>query len=94
MNSFSIDVLREPSTPRRKRYKRGEWNHFEVRCTGDPMHIVVWMNDEEVCDFQMPEHEGEYATTGLIGLQVHGSDNDPPNSRVQFKNIYVRDLTD
>jgi len=78
----------------KERYKKDEWNHFRVRCTGDPMHIVTWMNGELLTDYQLPEHKGEYATSGLIGLQVHGSRDDPPGSHVKFKNIRVKNLSD
>ena len=72
--------------------RRDEWNHFKVRCTGTDMHIEVWINGELVTDYQMPEGSAGYAPTGLIGVQVHGSRDDPPTNRAQFRNIRIREL--
>jgi hypothetical protein len=33
-----------------------------------------------------------YASTGLIGVQVHGSRDDPPSNRAQFRRIRIREL--
>ncbi|MHC5071846.1 MAG: 3-keto-disaccharide hydrolase [Planctomycetota bacterium] len=74
------------------KYKRDQWNHFEVRCRGSDMHIEVWMNGEKVTDYRLPQGSKGYAPAGRIGLQVHGSRNDPEGSRVQFKDLYIREL--
>jgi len=74
------------------KYKQGEWNHVEVRCTGFDMHLVVHLNGELVMDHQVPEGSPGFAPRGLIGLQVHGDRDDPRSNKVQFKNVRVREL--
>jgi hypothetical protein len=74
-------------------YVRGAWNHFRVRCVGEPMHITVWMNGDLLTDYRIPEDSGGFAPTGKIGLQVHGSRDDPAGSNVRFKNLRVRELS-
>ncbi len=76
------------------RYKRDDWNRFRIRCAGDPMHLVVWLNDELLTDFRIPEGSGAFATSGLIGLQVHGSPGAPAGSKVRFRTIQIRELPD
>jgi len=73
-------------------FVRDAWNHFRVRCVGEPMHITVWMNGELLTDYRIPEDSGSFAPTGKIGLQVHGSRDDPPGSKVQFKNLRIKEL--
>ncbi|MHC4078652.1 MAG: 3-keto-disaccharide hydrolase, partial [Planctomycetota bacterium] len=74
------------------KYKRNQWNHFEVRCRGSEMHIEVWMNGDKVTDYRLPKGRKGYAPAGRIGLQVHGDRADPEGSRVQFKGLYIREL--
>jgi len=74
------------------RYRRDAWNHFSIRCVGDPMHVTVWMNGEDLTDFRIPEGGPEFAEEGRIGLQVHGSPGAPEGSKVQFKNIRLLEL--
>ena len=73
-------------------YERDAWNHFRVRCEGEPMRVQVWMNGAAITDYTFPEDAEGFAEDGLIGLQVHGSRNDPPGSKVMFRKIRVRDL--
>tara|TARA_R110002096_G_scaffold51516_9_gene134732 strand:+ start:2614 stop:3924 length:1311 start_codon:yes stop_codon:yes gene_type:complete len=75
-----------------ERYRQGEWNHFRVRCTGDPMHVEAWMNGEPLVDYIYPADTPGFAPEGLIGLQVHGAADAAPDSSAQFKNITVREL--
>jgi hypothetical protein len=81
------------NTTAKAKYKHGEWNHFRVVCSGADMHVEAWMNGEQIADHQVPEDSAAYAPTGLIGLQVHGNRDDPPQNKVQFKNITVRELS-
>jgi hypothetical protein len=74
------------------RYSQGEWNHFRVRCMGDPMHVQAWMNGEPLVDYTYPADTPGFATEGLIGLQVHGAADAAPDSSAQFKNITIREL--
>ncbi len=78
----------------RDRYLRDEWNHFRVRCTGDPIHLEAWMNGELLTDYTFPEGTTGFAKSGLIGLQVHGGRDDPEGSHAKFKNIRVLNLDD
>ncbi len=75
------------------KFVRDEWNHFKVRCAGEPMHLMVWMNGDLLTDYRFPEHSGSFATEGLIGLQVHGSPGAAEGSNVKFKNVRVRELS-
>ena len=74
------------------KFKKDEWNHFKVRCTGRDMHIVTWLNGEQVVDFTIPSSAGEFASSGLIGIQVHGGSDSPLDTKVQFKNLRVKRL--
>jgi hypothetical protein len=64
-----------------------------VRCTGADMHIEAWMNGDSIADYSVPAGSPGFAPTGLIGLQVHGNRDDPPQNKVQFKNIKLRELS-
>ena len=75
------------------RFRKGEWNHFLVVCEGQPMRVQAWLNGESLVDHQLESAEG-YARTGLIGLQVHGGEDVPLETKVQFRNVRVRDLGD
>lgn len=76
----------------RARWKTREWNRLQVKCTGKDMHVVAWINGEELVDYTVPEGTPGFAPTGLIGLQVHGDRDDPPQNKVLFRNVRVRDL--
>jgi hypothetical protein len=88
---YSDAFLAHNETAKAK-FKKDEWNHVEVRCTGFDMHLVVWLNGELVMDHQVPENAPGFTSRGLIGLQVHGDRDDPRSNKVQFKNIRVREL--
>jgi len=75
-------------------FKRDQWNRFRVRCVGDPMHVTVWMNGELLTDYRFAHDAEGFAQTGKIGLQVHGSRDDPPGSNVKFRNIRVKELAE
>ena len=75
-------------------WKKDGWNRFRVRCAGEPMHLTVWMNGALITDYRVPEGSGDFAPDGLIGLQVHGSRNDPPGSKAMFRNLRLRRLPD
>ncbi len=87
---YSDGFLAHNETAKAK-FKKDDWNHVEVRCTGFDMHLVVWLNGEQVMNYQLPENSPGYAPRGLIGLQVHGGRDDPKTNKVQFKNIRVRE---
>ena len=73
-------------------YVRDAWNRVRVRCTGDPLHIRVWLNGELVTDYRFPEDAEGFARSGLIGLQVHGARDDGQDAHVAFRNIVVREI--
>ena len=73
-------------------WRTGEWCKVRVRCVGDPMHLVAWVDGERVLDYRIPEGYGEFAKTGKIGVQVHGNMNDPEDAAVRFKNVRVREI--
>ena len=72
-------------------FKRGEWNRFVVVCDGEPMRVAAWLNDQPLVDHRLESAEG-YARTGLIGLQVHGGEDVPLETKVAFRNVRVRPL--
>ena len=71
--------------------RAGEWNHFEVRCTGS-MDLEVWVNGERVTDYRLPEGAAGYAKHGRIGIQVHGDRDDPHENAVRFRGLWIREL--
>jgi len=72
-------------------FEKGEWNHFRVTCQGQPMHVAAWVNGTPLVDRTLDSAEG-YAESGRIGLQVHGGEDVPLPTKVQFKNVRVRPL--
>ena len=87
---YSDAFLAHNETAKAK-FKKDDWNHVEVRCTGFDMHLVVWLNGEMVTDYTVPQGSPGFTPRGLIGLQVHGGRDDPKTNKVQFKNIKVRE---
>ena len=73
-------------------WRSGEWCHVRVRCVGDPMHLVAWIDGERVLDYRIPEGLSPFARSGRIGIQVHGGRDDPEDAAVRFKNLRVREL--
>lgn len=73
-------------------WRSDTWCHVKVRCQGDPMHLMAWIDGAKVLDYRIPEGVDDFASTGRIGIQVHGGMNDPPDAAVRFKNLRVRDL--
>lgn len=76
----------------RKLWRSGEWNHVTTSITGFPYHVVATINGAPLADYQQPAGMDGFVPTGLIGLQVHGQRDDPPENAVRFRNIRVRDL--
>lgn len=82
-------VLRNPAGW--THFRKGEWNRFVVVCDGEPMRVAAWLNDQPLVDHTLASAEG-YARTGLIGLQVHGGEDVPLETKVAFRNVRVRPL--
>ncbi len=74
------------------RWKRDEWNRVRVRCVGQPMHLTMWLNGEQVTDYRLPEASGPFSPSGKVGLQVHGGGVEGGYAR--FRNIRARELPD
>jgi thiamine biosynthesis lipoprotein len=72
-------------------FRRGEWNHVEVRCTGFDMRVQAWLNGAPLCDYRVPEGAPGYAPTGLIGLQVHPA-GDGSALAARFRDVRVKEL--
>jgi hypothetical protein len=86
--------VRAAVTPRTQAdHPVGQWNRFEITARGDRVQVVL--NGKTVIpDAQLPG----IAARGSLALQHHGGMrngqwNSPP-SLVQFKNIYVKELTE
>ncbi|UCF40929.1 MAG: DUF1080 domain-containing protein [Gemmatimonadota bacterium] len=66
----------------------GEWNHYRIAFVGN--RITVDLNGQRVVDWEA-EPSGkveDFAPRGYIGLQNHDD-----GSPVQFRNIYVREVS-
>ncbi|MBM3985458.1 MAG: DUF1080 domain-containing protein, partial [Planctomycetes bacterium] len=78
-------------------WRRGEWNHVFLRCTGFDMRLEAWINGVPVMDHVVPQEFGPdgrpvFAPSGLIGLQVHGGGSEGAGHKVQFRDITIREL--
>ena len=73
----------------KERFREG-WNHIEVRVTGFEFRIEVWLNGDKVTDYQLPADAKGFASSGKIGVQVHGGN--PGEKEARFRNIRIREL--
>ena len=74
-------------------FREGEWNHVRVRCTGFDLRLEAWINGVKTTDFRLPPDTPGYATTGLVGLQVHGDAESEPGARAaRFRDVRIREL--
>lgn len=73
-------------------WKRDAWNHVRARCVGHPAHISVWINDVLVCDHQLPADAEGFAREGMVGFQVHGGADTPPEQAVRIRRVEIRRL--
>lgn len=75
--------------PKEKAVKpTGEWNHYRISFIGDV--ITVELNGKQIVNWKA-EPRGkikDFAKEGYVGLQNHDSD-----AKVNFRNIFVKDLT-
>jgi hypothetical protein len=68
----------------KKVVKTNGWNDFVIRCEGQ--HITIHVNELLVADYT--EKEKDIATTGIIGLQIHGG----PPAEASYRNIRIKEL--
>ena len=75
--------------PKEKAVKpTGEWNHFRISFIGDV--ITVELNDKQIVHWKA-EPRGkirDFAKEGYFGLQNHDSE-----AKVNFRNIFIKDLS-
>jgi hypothetical protein len=81
----------------RKAWKDEEWNTLRARIEGDVPHIQVWLNDEKLVDWtDSANHAADGATSGMIALQMHFSNEETPRWKEggfhRYRNIAVRKL--
>jgi hypothetical protein len=86
--------LRALLTPRTQADRPvGDWNRFEIAVRGDSVKVVL-NNQVVIPGARLPE----LAARGRIGLQHHGAMRDGrwagPPSLIQFKNVFISELTD
>ncbi|MBI5365283.1 MAG: DUF1080 domain-containing protein [Planctomycetes bacterium] len=93
LGAIYADGFLQHNAEARKLWKSGAWNHVTVKITGNPYHIVSTINGAPLVDYQQPAGMEGFVPTGLVGLQVHGQRDDPPQNKVQFKNLRLRELT-
>ncbi len=94
---FSDGFLDHARPEAARAWRRGDWNHVFLRCTGFDMRVEVWINGVPVLDHVVPQEFGPdgrpvFAPRGLIGLQVHGGGSEAAGHKVQFRDIVVREL--
>lgn len=85
-----------------KAWKIGDWNTARVICRGKYAQITMWINDQQVCQFDgatstAAKYDKEKVVEqlgmeGSIAVQVHGGKNWPSGAKCRWKNIRVRPL--
>lgn len=70
-----------------KHYKKDEWNKYRIVAQG--RRVQTWINGEAVEDVKIPEVE---SLSGFIGLQVHAIGKNKGPFKVQWKNIFIKEL--
>ena len=63
--------------------KPGDWNHYEVRCAGP--HIQIVLNGEKTVDYT--EADASIPQDGQIALQIHGGSK----AEASFRNITIEE---
>lgn len=90
----SSPELRAAVTPRTQADKPvGEWNHFEITVRGKTLTAVL-NGKTVIAGASIPD----LPARGRLGFQHHGGKRDgqwnSPPSLVQFRNVFIRELTD
>lgn len=87
-------------------WKKGDWNSFRLRMTGDIPHLTLWINGVEMWDVTQPKNDFiNEATEGMIGLQSHWTalysssagiwdhlESWAPGAKHQYRNIGIKEL--
>lgn len=89
---YADGFLQHNTWARDEVWRRDDWNHVRVRCTGFDMHVEAWINGVKVSDHRLAPNTPGYAPRGRIGLQVHGGRDDPRSHRARFRDVRVRRL--
>ena len=72
-------------------FRADDWNDLRIRCSGRDARIEFWLNDRKLTDHRLAA-TGDYAPTGLIGLQVHGELGEPAEHAARFADLWLREL--
>jgi hypothetical protein len=87
------DVDATSSDEWRQYWKPDAWNILRARIEGVAPHIQVWLNDHRITDWtDTANHAPGGATTGMIGLQVHGGSRWIPGGVHRFRAVAVKEL--
>ena len=73
---------------------RGEYNTVRTRIEGQPAHITVWINGEQIADYTDTMVDGAYRVpeSGFFGIQVHPGDSWGSGNKVWFRKIMIKEL--
>lgn len=66
--------------------KAGEWNHYEVRCEGGRIRLIL--NGTQTIDYV--ESDAAIPQVGLIALQIHGN----CKAEISYRNLTIETLPD
>jgi hypothetical protein len=76
-----------------KAWKRDDWNAIRVRMVGEVPRITVWINDQQITDFQDTANSAIGGITeGPIAIQVHGAGRWQPGGYWRWRNIGIKEL--
>lgn len=92
IGAIYADAFLEQNLEGEQHFRKGEWNHLRVRCTGFDFRIEAWLNEKELVDYTLPAGTRGYAPTGLIGLQVHGGGEEAGSKAARFRKVRIREL--
>ena len=89
-----MEARRQSGPSWQKVWKREDWNAIRIRVEGTAPHIQVWINDEQISDFQdVANNAKNGAEEGHIALQVHGhTDRWLPGGFHRYRVIAIKEL--
>ncbi|MED5330373.1 MAG: family 16 glycoside hydrolase [Planctomycetota bacterium] len=74
-------------------WRRHEWNHLEIICTGFDFHLQTWLNGHPLADYLLPAESRGFSPSGRIGLQVHGGGSEGIGNQVEFRDLHLTELS-